>query len=83
MRNYNIVWGEINNVVIFRPLEEGGKIFRLTKENKVTYVLTTGDVKISAPLAGCLEYVSEFLTKEDLVALAEVLYYWGLITEGK
>ena len=85
MRNYFFIWNEENNSIEFRPSaeNEGGKTFFLTRENIVTYVLTTGDSKISSTLIGCLEYVLDKLTKEDFLNLSDILYSWGQYNGAK
>ena len=85
MRNYFFIWNEENNSIEFRPSakNEGGKTLFLTRENIVTYVLTTGDSKISSTLIGCLEYVLDKLTKEDFLNLSDILYSWGQYNGAK
>lgn len=85
MRNYFFIWNEENNSIEFRPSaeNEGGKPFVLTRENIVTYVLTTGGTKISSTLIGCLEYVIDKLTKEDFINLSDILYSWGQYNGAK
>ena len=79
MRNYTITWEEEKNAIILEPRKENtkGKYYELTRENIVTYVLTSGETKISSTLDGCIEYLSEYLEKEDLLTFASFLYSWG------
>jgi hypothetical protein len=85
MRNYFFAWDEEKNGICIRPAtgNENGKEYLLTKENIVTYVLKTGDFKISSTLGGCLEYLSDKFTKEDALGLADMLYSWGQYNGAK
>ena len=79
MRNYTIGWDSEKNVITFEPTKytEGRKAFNLSKKDIVTYILNFGETEVSTTLDGCLEYISENLTKEDFISLSSMLYSWG------
>ena len=79
MRNYIIGWDSEKNVITFEPTKnnEGKKAFNLSKKDIVTYILDFGETEVSTTLDGCLEYISENMTKEDFITLSSFLYSWG------
>lgn len=79
MRNYIIGWDSEKNVITFEPTKnnESRKAFNLSRKDIVTYILNFGEKEVSTNLDGCLEYISENLTKEDFISLSSMLYSWG------